>query len=125
MIPRQLNELKYLDLVVKESLRLHPPVPFVARKCPEDMVIGGKFFPEGSDISLGFFMLCHDERYFKDPEKFNPDRFDPSKTKEKLNPFVYTPFAAGPRNCIGKTFRTFKLHKNLIIQLFRTKVCTI
>ncbi|XP_063709291.1 cytochrome P450 4d1-like [Culicoides brevitarsis] len=118
LFPRQLNELKYLDLVIKESLRLHPPVPFVARKCSEDMIFGGKIFPKGSDISLAFYLLSRDERFFKDPEKFLPERFDLNENPEKLHPFAFTPFSAGPRNCIGQKFALYEI-KTAIVKILQ------
>lgn len=88
--------------MLKESLRIHTTVPFIGRRVAEDTVIEGKFYPAGADISLAFYLIMRDPEFFPEPEKFKPERFDIVSSNDKQNPYTYTPFAAGPRNCIGK-----------------------
>lgn len=90
-----LNKLHYLELVIKESLRLFPSVPYFARKFSEETKIAGYTFPKHSNVVISPFMMGRDEKIFPDPLVFNPYRFDVETTKEKMNPFAYVPFSAG------------------------------
>ncbi|GAB6024682.1 hypothetical protein CHUAL_009816 [Chamberlinius hualienensis] len=104
----QLNELKYLECVIKESMRLFPPVPFYSRQTKEDTSIAGYPIPAG----CGLVMICSqihvDPDYYIDPSAFNPDRFL-SMNSSGRHPFSFVPFSAGPRNCIGQRFAMTEL----------------
>ncbi|EAT32526.1 AAEL015370-PA [Aedes aegypti] len=95
------SELKFMDRVIKECLRLYPPVPFISRAILEDALLGDRFIPKDSMANLHIFDLHRDPDQFPDPERFDPDRFLPANV-EKRNPYAYVPFSAGPRNCIGE-----------------------
>nr|CAH7760813.1 unnamed protein product [Callosobruchus chinensis] len=97
---RDLQEMKYLECVLKETLRMYPSVPFISRRTDSDVVYkDGKIIPKDTTIMLFIFGAHKNPKYFKDPEKFDPSRFE---TNEGNKPFAYTPFSAGPRNCIGE-----------------------
>ncbi|XP_053692914.1 cytochrome P450 4d1-like [Sabethes cyaneus] len=114
----QLNELHYLDLVIKETLRLYPSVPFFGRKLLENSDIAGITFPaEASIIILPFFM-GRDADYFEEPLQFRPERFASETSAEKSNPYRYIPFSAGPRNCIGQKFALAEI-KSLTSKILR------
>lgn len=99
---RLLNSLPYLDMCIKESLRLFPPVGGVGKCSEEDLVLGNVRIPAG-DVLLVLFHTNHrNEKYFTNPLKFNPERFSEEVTTSDRNPYVYTPFSFGLRNCIGK-----------------------
>lgn len=65
------------------------------------IILDGYLVPAGCAVILQIYDVHRDERYFKDPERFDPDRFLPENSFDR-HPFAYVPFSAGPRNCIGK-----------------------
>lgn len=67
---RKLNDLHYLDLVLKESLRLFAPVPMINRQTREDVELNGKLYPAGSTIVVFINAMHHNPKYFKDPEMY-------------------------------------------------------
>uniref|UniRef100_A0A8D2LPD1 Cholesterol 24-hydroxylase n=1 Tax=Varanus komodoensis TaxID=61221 RepID=A0A8D2LPD1_VARKO len=96
-----LGKLEYLSQVLKEILRLYPPVPGTVRWTGKENVIEGVYIPANSTIIFNTYLMGHMERYFKDPEVFNPDRF----RKDQPRPyFSYFPFSLGSRSCIGQVF---------------------
>ncbi|XP_058456059.1 cytochrome P450 4d1-like [Malaya genurostris] len=99
-----LNDLKYLDLVIKETLRLYPSVPMFGRKMLANHEIGGIVFPAGANVMIFPFFMGRDPEYFENPLEFRPERFAEETSAEKTNPYRYVPFSAGPRNCIGQKF---------------------
>ncbi|KAG5864736.1 hypothetical protein JTB14_027757 [Gonioctena quinquepunctata] len=110
-----LQEMKYLDLVIKETLRLYPSVPFIARKIPEDFEWGGTIYQKGLTVVLLPFASQRDPKYFPEPLKFIPERFESTDGK---NPYIYVPFSAGPRNCIGQKFAMLEM-KSTISKVLR------
>ncbi|XP_046600021.1 uncharacterized protein LOC107223264 [Neodiprion lecontei] len=99
----QINELKYLERVVKETMRLFPPVPTVGRIMSEEINIAGYKIPKGTNITVHIHHIHRDPKHWTNPEKFDPDRFLPENSQER-HPYAYVPFSAGPRNCIGQRF---------------------
>ncbi|XP_070536660.1 cytochrome P450 4F3-like [Ptychodera flava] len=102
-----LGHLPYLTMCIKESLRLHPPVPAIGRKLERSIVIPYKgekvTIPAGQRILISILSLHHNQRVWEDPEVYNPLRFTPENSKDR-SPHAYLPFSAGPRNCIGQNF---------------------
>lgn len=117
-----LNEMKYLERVIKEALRLYPSVPFIGRQLISDFEIGKHIIPAGTHISINFFHTHRDSEQFPDPEKFNPDNFLPEVAK-KRHPYAYAPFSAGPRNCIGQKFAILeeKMVISTVLRNFRVE----
>ena len=100
---QELNKMNYLERVIKESLRLYPSVAVVSRKLNEDLQLGPYLIPRNCMVTVQIFMLHRDERFFPDPEKFDPDRFLPENL-ENRHPYCFVPFSAGMRNCIGQKY---------------------
>ncbi|CAH1975505.1 unnamed protein product [Acanthoscelides obtectus] len=95
---RDLQEMKYLECVIKETLRIYPSVPLISRVTDSDIVYkDGKTIPKGTTMILFTYGAHRNPKYFKDPGKFDPSRFE---SNEITKPFAYLPFSAGPRNCI-------------------------
>ncbi|KAI5643381.1 cytochrome p450 domain-containing protein [Phthorimaea operculella] len=111
------NEMRYLDCCIKESLRLYPPVPLIARYISEDIHLGKYTVPQGAVTFIHVYDIHHDPAIYPDPEKFDPDRFLLDNVA-KRHPFAYIPFSAGPRNCIGQKFAMYEM-KTLISSLLR------
>jgi len=97
-----ISQLKYLDMVIKESLRIYPSVPGIGRVLSEDVVIDGVTIPKGTDITIQIHVMHNSKRFWEDPEVFDPERWSLENSKDK-DPFLYIPFSAGNRNCIGKS----------------------
>ncbi|GMT35351.1 hypothetical protein PFISCL1PPCAC_26648, partial [Pristionchus fissidentatus] len=96
-----IKHMPYLDMCIKETLRIYAVAPFTERLVEGDFNLDGYTIPDGSEIFLSPMLLHHNETVFKDSWAFDPERFGPKATHAA---FDYVPFAAGPRNCIGQKF---------------------
>lgn len=95
--------LQYTQNIVKESMRLRPPAWAVGRRAIKDCVIGDLTVTKGTAILISQWLMHHDERYFKNADQFDPDRWS-GNFAETLPKFAYFPFGGGPRICIGNGF---------------------
>ncbi|XP_046486880.1 cytochrome P450 4C1-like [Neodiprion pinetum] len=100
---QQINELKYLERVIKETLRLFPAVPSVSRTITEDTEIAGYKVLKGIYASVLIHYVHRHPNHWPNPDKFDPDRFLPENSQGR-HPYAYIPFSAGLRNCIGQKF---------------------
>lgn len=97
----QLHDLKYMEMVIKESLRVHSPIIMVERCLTEPFEIGNITYPTGTILTPFLYAMHIDKNLYPDPYKFDPERFSPDNCA-KRHKFAFVPFSAGPRNCIGK-----------------------
>jgi len=98
-----LPRLAYTEAVMKEAMRLYPPVWLVARNVRQDVQMGGYDIPEGHIVFVSPIVTHHDARFFENPEGFEPERFVGERAKA-MTKLSYIPFIAGPRQCIGNNF---------------------
>ncbi|KAI6212872.1 Cytochrome P450 4V2 [Aphelenchoides besseyi] len=110
-----IGRFRYLEACFKETLRLYPSVPLFARQMVENTQIHNHIVPAGTGVVIVPSMVHRDERYWENPEKFDPERFI---DKELKHPYCYIPFSAGSRNCIGQRFAMME-EKCIIAQIMR------
>jgi len=113
----QIEQLKYLNMVVKESLRFYPPIPIVLRRVVNDDIIQGYKIPKDIMVIISPYAIHHNPKYWDNPETFDPDRFSEENNKDR-HPYAWIPFIAGDRNCIGFKFALLEF-KVIIAMLFQ------
>ncbi|XP_024893806.1 cytochrome P450 4g15-like [Temnothorax curvispinosus] len=103
-------EMKYLERVIMETLRLFPPVPLIARHLNEDVkiVTGNYVLPKSATVLVVQFMTHRLEKYYPNPTVFDPDNFLPERMQQR-HYYAYIPFSAGPRSCVGRKYAMLKL----------------
>ena len=101
--PDDIPKLQYTEKVLRESMRLYPPVWTMGRYVENDYNVGEYTIPAGSSILMSQYVMHHDPRYYEEPERFNPDRWT-AEFKTQLSRFSYFPFGGGIRGCVGEPF---------------------
>nr|BAM68820.1 putative cytochrome P450 monooxygenase CYP71AV11v1 [Artemisia capillaris] len=97
-----IKELSYLNLVIKETLRLHPPLPLLLRReCHQAVNLAGYDIPNKARLIFNVFAINRDPEFWKDAETFIPERFENSSTSIMGAEYEYLPFGAGRRMCPG------------------------
>ena len=107
-----LANLPYLRMVVDEALRLYPPAWGFSRQALSEDILGGFRLPRGWLAFVIPYALHRHPRYWPNPESFDPERFSPERSADRPK-FVYLPFGAGPRRCIGDQFALIETHLTL------------
>ncbi|KFM67014.1 putative cytochrome P450 49a1, partial [Stegodyphus mimosarum] len=92
------SELRYLKSCMKESQRMNPVVSGTVRQLENDVVLSGYKVPAGTLIAVILQEIYRDERYFKNPENFLPERW--LEKEDKHHPYAFLPFGFGTRSCI-------------------------
>ncbi|MGH4021631.1 MAG: cytochrome P450 [Pseudonocardiaceae bacterium] len=108
----------YLDAVVKESLRVRPVVPDLARRITSQVEVAGYLLPTGTMVQPCIGLLHLDERHFADAEEFRPERF----THGRPAPYTWLPFGGGARRCLGATFASVEMRVVLAEVLRRVEL---
>ncbi|GAB0086096.1 Cytochrome P450 [Sergentomyia squamirostris] len=112
----ELGNLKYTERVIKETMRLFPTVPAIARVANAPFQLREYTIPAKTHFAIGIVTLHRDKTVWgPKAEEFDPDHFLPEKF-EKIHPYAYVPFSAGPRNCIGIKY-AYMLMKVLVVHL--------
>lgn len=117
-----LSEMKYLHMVVEETLRKYPPLPLLNRQCVKDYKFpDGTVLNKGDDVMIPVYSMHYDPLFYSEPEKFDPERFK-EDVKQLRHPYTYLPFGEGPRNCIGLRFGMMQTKVGLICTLKNFKL---
>nr|ARO50442.1 cytochrome P450 [Chironomus tentans] len=122
-------EMKYLEMVINETLRKYPIFEVQVRKCTKEFTMrmpdSELAIPIGTPVLIPVAGIHNDERYFKNPEKFDPERFSEENIKN-LVPHTFIPFSEGPRNCIGISFGLMQIKLGLVkfLKNFRIMPCS-
>ncbi|UGT50794.1 cytochrome P450 [Nocardia asteroides] len=119
-----LDALKTLDLVIKETLRLVAPVPIMMRKTIEDVEIAGHQIPANTLVAVAPAVNHFDESYWTDPDTFDPDRFTEPRHEDRNHRLGWIPFGGGVHKCIGLHFGTLEV-KAILHHMLRTYTWTV
>eukprot|EP00091_Calanus_sinicus_P005717 TRINITY_DN16205_c0_g1_i1.p1 TRINITY_DN16205_c0_g1~~TRINITY_DN16205_c0_g1_i1.p1 ORF type:complete len:152 (+),score=33.52 TRINITY_DN16205_c0_g1_i1:30-458(+) len=105
-------------MVLCESMRVYPPIPLhIGRWASQERTICGKTIPQGTGVLAATWVLHHNEKFWPEPWKFDPERFAP-ENRDKIIEMTYMPFGEGPRNCIGRRFALMEA-KMALVEFFR------
>lgn len=113
-----LARLGVLDLVMKESLRMCPPVPAQPRMAVKDTSVQGYHIPEGTIVSVPQLTNHRDPVYYTNPDMFDPERFGPERAEDKAHRMAWMPFGGGVHKCIGLYFGQMEI-KTIMHHLLR------
>uniref|UniRef100_A0A1E1WU74 Cytochrome P450 n=1 Tax=Pectinophora gossypiella TaxID=13191 RepID=A0A1E1WU74_PECGO len=121
VVPEDLPRLKYLDIVLKETLRLFPPATLIMRKVTEDVTLpSGVTVPTGCGVMINIWGVHRNPTYWgEDAEEFRPERFLDTPFK---HPTQYMPFSVGPRNCPGHQYAMMSMKTFLAMTLREYRV---
>uniref|UniRef100_A0A6J0UBS8 Cytochrome P450 3A24-like isoform X5 n=1 Tax=Pogona vitticeps TaxID=103695 RepID=A0A6J0UBS8_9SAUR len=119
-----ITQMEYLDMVINENLRLYPPAGRIDRVCKNTVEINGMTIPKGTVLMIPVFVLHRLPEYWPEPEEFRPERFS-KENKENIDPYIFLPFGAGPRICIGMRFalQALKVATVVLLQKFSFRTC--
>ncbi|KAM7345239.1 cytochrome P450 4ad1 isoform 2-T2 [Cochliomyia hominivorax] len=108
---QDLEQMSYLDLVIRETLRLYPAVPLIARTNRNPIEINDTKICKRTTVIMCLIAMGYNEKYFENPCEFKPERFaNITKDQNKgIEAFKSVPFSAGPRKCIAEKFASYQL----------------
>ena len=113
-----MSELEYLDATIKETARLNPIVPVVARYLEQPTQIGAYEIPADCVAAPCIYLTHRRPELWPEPETFNPDRF----VGKRVDPYTFFPFGGGVRHCLGAAFATYEMKIVLAQMLSRVSL---
>ena len=118
-----INNMKFTQSILEETLRLYPPVWLFSRRAVIDTKIGESLIPDKSDIYISPYIMHRTTEYWSQPDLFQPSRFI-TKRENKKNNSAFIPFSLGPRRCLGEyfSFLEMKIHIGIMIKKFQIEV---
>ena len=118
-LQQQAGNLRYLKLVIKEALRLHPPAPLlVPRESIEACELDGYTIPAKSRVIINAFAIGRDPRYWDDAEEFKPERFEEGTVDFTGSSYEFLPFGSGRRMCPGFNYGLASMELALVAMLY-------
>ncbi|XP_055697243.1 probable cytochrome P450 6a14 [Phlebotomus papatasi] len=121
------EEMKYLDQIINETLRMYPSLDSLFRQCVKDYQVPDSqhVIEKGTIVHVPIHSIQHDPEFYPNPENFDPDRFTEDNIRNRHH-FAWLPFGEGPRNCIGKRFGLLQTKIGLahMISKYRFRVCS-
>ncbi|HWU32513.1 MAG TPA: cytochrome P450 [Marmoricola sp.] len=115
----EIEGLRSIDLVMKEALRLHAPVPVLMRRTIKETVVEGVRIPADTDAVVAMQFSHTMDRYWTNPSDFDPERFTEERHEDRSHRFAWTPFGGGVHKCIGLYFGGLEV-KSIVHRLLRT-----
>ncbi|XP_034476701.1 probable cytochrome P450 4ad1 [Drosophila innubila] len=117
----RLQNMHYLELVIRETLRLFPSVPLIARTNRKSIDINGTKVAKRTTVIMCLMAMGYNERYFEDPCVFRPERFEGADKNSGIEAFKSVPFSAGPRQCIAEKYAMYELKAilSLLVRHFK------
>uniref|UniRef100_A0A0C9R7N8 CYP4C1_13 protein n=1 Tax=Fopius arisanus TaxID=64838 RepID=A0A0C9R7N8_9HYME len=112
------KQLHYVDMVIRETIRLFPVGPILPRKTTGDIKLSTCTVPKNCCVMMLPFAAHRDPKHWTEPDKFIPERFSPENSKDR-HPFAYVPFSGGPRSCVGPRYAMILL-KVMISSILRS-----
>ena len=116
--PGRVGELKYLDATIKETMRLNPTLPLVARLLQAPLQVGEFELPKGVYVAPNIWLTHRNPDVWPEPERFRPERF----LDRPVKPYHFFPFGGGTRTCLGMAFATYEMKIVLAEILRRTEM---
>lgn len=99
----QLRQLEYLEMCIKESMRMYPSGPITARRATANCKINEFFIPKGSDVIISPLYMGRCKNFFPDPLVYKPQRWA-RDAEQKIEPSTFIPFMTGARSCLGQRY---------------------
>jgi cytochrome P450 len=106
------------EWVMKEALRMYPPLTSIPRKAARDCEFGGFQIPKGTPVGISPIHTHHLAEWWTAPEDFDPERFSPARAEHRRHAFAYLPFGGGAHLCIGQHFADMEV-KAVMHQVLR------
>src|SRR5262249_57776097 len=107
-VPEDFPRLVYMRRFIDEAVRLYPPLPVMLRTAVADDDACGRPIPRGSFIAIMPWVVHRHRKLWRDPERFDPDRFAPGEVAARSR-YAYLPFAVGPHVCVGASMAMLQL----------------
>jgi cytochrome P450 family 110 len=118
LMPEHLPRLAFLDAVIKETLRLRPPIPFVGRKLKVGVTLCGYEIPAGTLVVPCIYLTHRLPEIYPEPAEFRPERF----LDKRPDPYTWLPFGGGTHRCLGMAFALYEMKVILATVLLRAKL---
>ena len=115
-----MEALPYSNMVIREAMRLYPPVWVISRKTIEADRLGGYTVPPGTDVFFSPYFVHRHPDFWSDADSFIPERFERSEGEDSRPKLTYLPFSAGAHHCIGETLAIYEMlvHLNRFARRF-------